>query len=145
MQRSRSDVCRILMAVVVFGPVADGVAAQSPGTPPASVTVGSALPVQHPDLRVRLIDRRTRAPLRRRAVTVYSDNGRRCLRAPCATNGEQWDGRTDTTGMVVLPGRLRQESMHLWADGYSMRIDLLDSAVRRSADSWVVALRRDRK
>ena len=78
-------------------------------------------------------------------MTVYSDNGRRCQRAPCATNGTQWDGRTDSTGVVVLPGKLRQESMHVWATGYRTRVDLVDKAVRRTADLWVVALRRDRK
>ncbi len=133
------------MAVGLLGLVAADVAAQSPAPPPASATVDSAHPGHQPDLRVRLIDRRTRAPLRRRTVTVYSDNGLRCLRPPCAANGEQWEGRTDSTGVAVLPGRLRQESMHLWANGYSARIDLLASAVRRTANSWVVALRRDRQ
>lgn len=145
MQEGRWQAHHILVAVGLCVAVAKGVAAQSPAPQSASASVDSARVVHQPDLRVRLIDQRTRAPLRRRVVTVYSDNGRRCLRAPCATNGTQWDGRTDSTGVVVLPGRLRQESMHVWTTGYRTRVDLVDKAVRRTADLWVVALRRDRK
>ncbi len=137
--------CRNFTTVAALGVVAGRAAAQSAPAARVSAPLDSVHSARNRDLAARIVDQRTRGPLRLRTVTMYSYNGRRCLRTPCTTNGEQWEGRTDSAGVVILPARLRQKSIHLWVEGYSLRVDLHATAVRRSADSWDVALRRNRK
>lgn len=52
---------------------------------------------------VRLIDVFTAQPVARSDVRVFSDNGIRCFRAPCPTDGAEWKGRTDSRGYVAIP------------------------------------------
>lgn len=96
------------------------------------------------DLSLRVVDRRKRVPLAHRKVFIYADNGMRCIRAPCNTNGAQWEGKTDAKGNVTVPGQFRLASMSIWAEGYGARVDLIDDAVRIKPNSWRIALRRDR-
>jgi hypothetical protein len=96
------------------------------------------------DLSLRVVDRRKRAPLAHRKVFIYADNGVRCIKAPCNTNGAQWEGKTDAKGNVTVPGQFRLASMSIWAEGYGAPVDLIAAAVRIEPNSWRIALRRDR-
>ena len=96
------------------------------------------------DLSLRVVDRRKRVPLAHRKVFIYADNGVRCIKAPCNTNGAQWEGKTDAKGNVTVPGQFRLASMLIWAEGYGAYVDLINDAVRIKPNSWRIALRRDR-
>jgi hypothetical protein len=96
------------------------------------------------DLSLHVVDRRNRVPLAHRKVFIYADNGVRCIKAPCSTNGAQWEGKTDAKGNVTVPGQFRLASMSIWAEGYGASVDLLHDAVRIKPSSWRIALRRDR-
>src|SRR4029078_11316845 len=51
-------------------------------------------------------------------VTLYSDNGMRCIKAPCPTNGRSWDSTTDKNGRVSVPIGMGGASMTFTLDGY---------------------------
>lgn len=108
---------------------------------PAPATQAAQHPVAAADLSLRVVDRRKRVPLAHRKVFIYADNGMRCIKAPCNTNGAQWEGKTDAKGNVTVPGQFRLASMSIWAEGYGARVDLIDDAVRIKPNSWRIALR----
>ena len=91
------------------------------------------------DLQVRVIDAGTQKALANTDVDVYSDNGIRCIQAPCPTNGMSWRGRTDKHGVVVIPDSVVQYSMTIGAPGYRA-VGITRSKFRRRQ---TVALERD--
>ena len=91
------------------------------------------------DLRLKVIDGATKKPISNTAVEIYSDNGRRCIKAPCPTNGIKWAGRTDARGVVTIPGKVRQRSMTISAAGYGGK-DLTRESKKAAAGLWVIAL-----
>ena len=96
------------------------------------------------DLKLKLIDRLTRKPIKNTEVEIYSDNGIRCIRPPCQTNGIKWTGKTDARGVVVVPGKIRQRSMTISADGYNGGKDIIKEAKKNKARGiWIIALDAD--
>jgi hypothetical protein len=89
-------------------------------------------------LRVRLLDAATGRPLAGAAVTVYSDNGIRCDRAPCPTNGRTWQGRTGATGWLALP---RTEIQQTVSVSTPTRYGDLVGDATRAAGGWVLRMR----
>jgi len=95
-------------------------------------------------LHVTVLDSASGRPLPRIAVQIYSDNGIRCIKAPCPTNGMQWNGRTDKKGVVVVPAKIVQSSMTITATGHVSGKNLAHDASKTSPHDWVIALDRDR-
>jgi hypothetical protein len=108
---------------------------------PARPAIQSVEQATKPDLKLLLLDKRTRKPIMRTAVKIYSDNGIRCIKAPGPTNGIEWKGKTDARGYVVVPGQIRQNSMAITAVGYSRGGELTTDSTKRSKDYWVIALK----
>jgi hypothetical protein len=71
------------------------------GTPSLLNVIGETV-------RVRLLDASSDRPLSNADVELWSDNGVRCIKAPCPTNGTQWTGRSDAAGDVVIPTSVLQ-------------------------------------
>jgi hypothetical protein len=94
--------------------------------------------------KLKVIDRSSRKPIRNTAIEIYSDNGIRCRKAPCPTNGIKWSGKTDARGIVNIPGRVRQNSMTISATGYSGK-DLLSESKKSAGGVWIIALQADPK
>ena len=46
-------------------------------------------------MHVRLLDAATAKPIANTDVELWSDNGIRCIKAPCPTDGKQWKGTSD--------------------------------------------------
>ncbi len=92
-------------------------------------------------VRVRLLDERSK-PLANAPVEVWSDNGIRCIRAPCPTNGRKWQGRTDAAGFVVVPRSELQASTTITAPGYAG--DLIQGAQQGPDGTWKLRLRASR-
>ena len=100
--------------------------------------------VKKADLKLKLIDRITGKPIKNTDVEIYSDNGIRCIRPPCQTNGIKWTGKTDARGVIVVPGKIRQRSMTLSAAGYSGGKNIIKDAKKNKAGGeWVIALDAD--
>ena len=91
------------------------------------------------DLRLKVIDGATKKPISNTVIEIYSDNGIRCIKAPCPTNGIKWAGKTDGRGVVKVPGRVRQRSMTISAVGYGGK-DLTRESKKAAAGVWVIAL-----
>jgi hypothetical protein len=89
-------------------------------------------------LRVRLVDARTMRPIAGSEVTVYSDNGTRCIAAPCPTNGKEWKGRTDAAGYVTIPRSAIQLATNISTRTHSA--DLIAKAKRSGRNGWVVEM-----
>jgi hypothetical protein len=98
----------------------------------------SILDARERQLRVRLLDARTTRPIAGTDVTVYSDNGTRCVVAPCPTNGKEWKGRTDAAGYVTIPRRAIQFATTISTPTQSA--DLISKAKRSGRNGWVVEM-----
>ena len=96
-------------------------------------------PEERPALQLKVIDAATRVPLSYKEVEIYSDNGIRCMKAPCPTNGVEWQGRTNARGDVVIPGDIVQASMTITAGGYGAE-ELNRAARKMSKQSWLIPL-----
>ena len=70
------------------------------------------------DLTVAVTTGERAQPVKNAKVKLFSDNGVRCVRAPCPTNGREWQGATDAKGVVVIPGSMVDRAMSLTVDGF---------------------------
>jgi hypothetical protein len=95
------------------------------------------------DLTLKVIDKATRRPLANKAIEIHSDNGIRCIKAPCPTDAMTWDGTTDERGYVLVPGEKRRTSMNIRAVGYGRGADLTKDSIKRNKNCWVIALKPD--
>jgi hypothetical protein len=96
----------------------------------AILTSFSLLPVQaqptttidnnHPTavIKLSIIDKSTTKPIANRSIVIASNNGIRCIKAPCPTNNQNWQGRTDRQGVVFVPQSAIQASTRLTVKGY---------------------------
>ncbi|HEX8175890.1 MAG TPA: hypothetical protein VF543_12290 [Pyrinomonadaceae bacterium] len=111
---------------------------------PARKESPSATRMKKADLKLKLIDRVTRKPIKNTEVEIYSDNGIRCISLPCPTNGVKWTGKTDARGIIIVPGKIRQRSMTISATGYSKGKDInKDAKKNKAGGGWVIALDAD--
>jgi hypothetical protein len=69
-------------------------------------------------LNLLVQDKATNQPIAHQAVTIYSDNGIRCIKAPCPNNGKQWQGKTSDRGVVSIPRSVIQSSTSITVAGY---------------------------
>lgn len=97
----------------------------------------------HPNkLKLLVIDKATKKPLANKSVSIYSDNGIRCIQAPCPTNGKNWKGKTDKHGYLMIPDNIRQASMTIEIAGYEAN-ELNRSARKLGKNSWKIVLARE--
>jgi hypothetical protein len=89
-------------------------------------------------IKLRLLDAVTTQPLENVAVTVHSDNGIRCARAPCPTNSQVWRAESDNQGYVEMPKSLLQASTSIQAASFSG--DLIDDSQLAPELTWTVDL-----
>ena len=108
----------------------------------AHISSAKPLQIDPPTLRLLAISKTTKKPLANKAVEIYSDNGIRCVKAPCATNGINWKGKTDKHGYLMIPSNIRQASMTIEIAGYEAK-ELNHFARKISKNSWVIALPRE--
>ncbi len=91
-------------------------------------------------VRVRLVDGSSARPLANAAVEIWSDNGIRCFRAPCPTNGTRWQGHADAAGVVVIPRAVLQASTSITTPGYEG--DLVQDARQQRDNTWKMPMKR---
>ena len=107
-----------------------------------------AKPVAHPmhdeGLHVTVLDSASGRPLQHFDVRIESDNGIRCIRAPCPTNAVRWTGHTDKKGVVAVPAKVVQSSMSISAAGHTHARNLVRDASKTTPHDWVIALDPDR-
>jgi hypothetical protein len=89
-------------------------------------------------VRLRLVKARSGAPIANADVTLDSDTGVRCIRAPCPSRSADWTGRSDGRGEVEVPTRVLHASTVVSAPGASAT--LVERAARDAHGTWTVAL-----
>ncbi len=124
---------RIPYAVVALALLAaTPLAAQRPAPP--------ILRARGETVRVRLLDGSSARPLANVPVEIWSDNGIRCFRAPCPTNGTRWQGHADAAGVVVIPRAVLQATTSITTPGYDG--DLVQGARQGRDGTWNMPMRR---
>lgn len=68
---------------------------------------------------VKLINAASKMPIAHADVRVWSDNGIRCIQAPCETEGKEWTGKTDQEGFISIPRRAINIVTIITANGFS--------------------------
>jgi len=94
----------------------------------------SILHVAAETARVRLLDAASGRPVANADVEVWSDNGIRCVQAPCPTTGRRWTGRTDAIGQVDLPTSALQAVTVVKTPGYEG--DLIGESEPAEGEGW---------
>ena len=59
---------------------------------------------------LRLVDSIINQPLTNAVVKISSDNGVRCITAPCPTNSRFWQGKTDASAEAKVPKKYIQSN-----------------------------------
>jgi len=91
------------------------------------------------EVRIRVMDAFAGAPLAATEVRVTSDNGIRCVQAPCPTDGATWTGRTDSTGLVTVPKSAFDVETWLETDDHGA-VELTRGAAGDRSGAWQVDL-----
>jgi len=105
------------------------------------VRPGDCADIRHapgPAVTVQLMDVSTGQPARNAAVRVISDNGTRCMRAPCPTQTKIWKGTSDSQGRVRIPTDSVQTVTDIQTE--SLSGDLIEDSEAASEGTWVVEL-----
>jgi hypothetical protein len=100
----------------------------------------SILQVKGETVRVKLLDEFSGEVISNSDVEVSSDNGIRCCRAPCPTNGKHWGGRSDANGYVVIPTDVLQQSTRISTPAHRGGKDLISGSEEDIDGVWVVEL-----
>jgi hypothetical protein len=69
-------------------------------------------------MRVQLVDGMTARPIAGAKVKLHSDNGVRCIKAPCPTNEKQWTGVSDGNGRIAIPRSVLDVNSNLTSGVY---------------------------
>jgi hypothetical protein len=87
---------------------------------------------------IRLVDARTGKAIADAEVRVSSDNGIRCIRAPCPTGFKEWNGRSDSSGTLSVPDTAFNADTRFQVQGYEPTASLPREAAK--ASNWQVEL-----
>ena len=89
-------------------------------------------------VHVRLLDAGTAKPIANTEVVLFSDNGIRCIKAPCPTDGKQWKGTSDADGRVTFPKSALNTTANIKTAAYDG--DLVNDATPDSKGGWNIEM-----
>jgi hypothetical protein len=89
-------------------------------------------------VRVRLLDAVTALPIANTDVEIRSDNGIRCIQAPCPTDTRRWNGRTDGEGSVMAPVDALQVMTSIGTPAH--RADMIADSYEAEDGAWIVEM-----
>jgi hypothetical protein len=107
-------------------------------TAPAAQT--GILTVKGETVKVKLLDAFSGEVISNSDVEVHSDNGIRCIRAPCPTNAKQWQGKSDANGYVIISTNVLQPVTRIWTPAHKQGKDLVRDSEKDTDGAWVVEL-----
>jgi hypothetical protein len=107
--------------------------AQEPADTPPTI-----LAAKGDSVHVKLFDAATARPIASTEMELYSDNGIRCIKAPCPTDGKSWKGKTDANGRLTIPKSALNATANLKSATYSG--DLVTDATPDASGDWTVEL-----
>ena len=89
-------------------------------------------------VHVRMLDAATAKPIANTDVEMFSDNGIRCIKAPCPTDGKHWKGTSDADGRVTIPKSALNTTANIKTATYDG--DLVGDATSDSKGGWNIEL-----
>jgi hypothetical protein len=89
-------------------------------------------------VHVRLLDAGTAKPIASSDVEMFSDNGIRCIKAPCPTDGKQWKGTSDADGRVTIPKSALNTTSNIKTAAYDG--DLIADATSDAKGGWNIEM-----
>lgn len=89
-------------------------------------------------LRVRLYSAVSAQPIASTDFELTSDNGIRCVKAPCPTNGQSWKGKSDAKGEIVIPRSALNTMASITSASYHG--DLAGDAAPATGGGWTLEL-----
>ena len=106
--------------------------------PHGSLAQKSIMDAPGTSVSVQLMDAWSGQPIANADIKVESDNGIRCVKAPCPTNGKEWAGRSDAAGRLMIPKSEIQASTYV---GTSLHESAnLEEALSGTSGRWVLDL-----
>ena len=89
-------------------------------------------------VQLQLLDASTARPLANADVELWSDNGIRCIKAPCPTDGKQWKGSSDAKGRVTIPKSALNTTANIRSGAYTG--DLVGDATSDAKGGWSIEM-----
>ena len=111
----------ILVIIGVLGLASWYVWIKDRGAPQKSATSQSQTDSQVTDFNsvsITLVNKTSGKPIPHTKVSIYSDNGIRCIQAPCPTNSKSWEGVTGQDGVITVPKSNIQSATYVSPEGY---------------------------
>lgn len=97
-------------------------------------------------IKVKLLDAFSGQTISNTDVRIYSDNGIRCVTTPCNTEGQEWTGKSDDGGVILIPSKMINTVTTITATGYKSGGDLdKDSEKIDTNNNWLIELDPDSK
>ena len=103
------------------------------------------IPFLNSIIQVKLIDAYSGQLISNVDVRIYSDNGIRCFTTPCNTEGQEWNGKTDSNGFISIPSKIINQSTGITAIGYKSGRDLGKDSEKITKYDWLMELDPDSK
>jgi hypothetical protein len=92
-------------------------------------------------IELKLVDAYTGKVITNTGVEIYSDNGIRCTMAPCPTDSQDWNGESDSNGLINFPSKTINYSTIILVKGYGSGD--LNKDPEKSFDNWTIKLNQD--
>jgi hypothetical protein len=104
----------------------------------ASSLLSPALAQPTAAIELVLLDRVTNQPIANRPIGIHSDNGIRCIKAPCPNHSKNWQSKSNRRGIIFIPKQIIQTSTTLTVKGYTA-IDL-GQKLQKPSDKFSIFL-----
>lgn len=98
----------------------------------------SILAAKGDSVHVRLYSAVTAQPIASTDFELTSDNGIRCIKAPCPTDGKSWKGKSDAKGELVIPHSALNTTASITSASYHG--DLAGDAAPATSGGWTLEL-----
>ncbi len=139
-----ANIVLVVLVVVLIGAAGYLVFSNSSGTnslttvlrpnPSPSSTSQSGI------VKIKLLDAYSGQAISNADVRIYSDNGIRCITAPCDAEGQEWTGVSDSGGVVFVPSDVINVATTVTAEGYTSGRDLNRDSENKDNDDWLLEL-----
>lgn len=87
---------------------------------------------------VKVIDASSQKPIVNTTVDIVSDNGIRCIKAPCPTDTKKWSGKTNMDGVISVPSKILNTVTNISVNGYRSRY--LSNSTEKTGNNYSLIL-----
>ena len=139
-QKGFSNILIILVVAILFAGIAGYFVLTGKSGPVPKIPLPKT-----GSINVKLFDAFSGQAISNADERIYSDNGLRCITAPCNTEGQEWTGRSDNNGSNSIPSKVINVVTTIAASGYKSGRDLNKDSEKIDNNSWFIELDPDSK